>query len=495
MTSNVESHPPRGGDEQSQLGTRAVRSFLWAGVSFGSNKLVLFVATLVLARLIAPAEFGVVAAGLTLIALLEIGLDLGVGAALVYEQQQGISHRVRVAYSLNLLVSAGLTALGIAVAPAVAAFLHEPEATSVFRVMFCYLILRGASQVQTAVLQRDLRYRERAVIDISRAVFRGATSIGLALDGKGVWALVIGLLVGEVVGLLASAFFVPLRPALRFPRAVVGSLLTFGLAILGLKAVGSLYTSGDLLIVGNRLGTRELGLYSIAARLPQLVIDSVYWIFASVAFAFFSQARQHGPEVFRGSMLRALRLTTLFGFSAGAGLAILAPTAVPVLFSARWQEAVAPAVILSLASGVSSIGYASGDIFPAVGRPGLLLRLTAVSASLAIAGFWFAAPYGLAAVACVHLVFHLGFGLLRLHIANRLLGATWAEDLRAIWPSLVTAAGVTALALPVSLLMGRDVPGLVLTVLAGAAGGFAILWVVDRATCRDVSLALRGGLR
>jgi PST family polysaccharide transporter len=360
--------------------------------------------------------------------------------------------------------------------------------------MFCYLVLRGAGQVQYAVLQRDLRFRERTVIDITRSVTRGVASIVLALDDRGVWALVIGLLVGEAAGLVPSNLFVRLRPTLHVPRAVVRSLLQFGVAVLGLKVVGSVYNSSDILIVGHRLGATQLGLYSMALRLPELFIDSVHWIFSSVAFSFYSNARLQGAEAFRRSMLKALRLTTLFGFSAGTGLAILAPTAVPLLFSARWQEAVTPAVLLSLASGIGSIGYASGDIFPATGRPGVLLRLTAGMTAVAIVGFYLAAPHGLAAVAVVHLVFQVAFGLQRLRAANRLLGVTWPQDLAAMAPSVATAAGVAVLALPVSLLLPRDAVGLLLTVLAGVVGAAVALFLTDRELVRGLAGRLRRGV-
>ena len=474
--------PPQAGS----LTTRAVRSFLWSALSFGSTKLIVFGITLVLTRLLAPADFGLVAAGLTLIAFLEIALDLGVGAAVVYEQEHGISDRVRTAYTLNLVLAAALALLGIIAAPAIAAFFRAPDDVDLFRVLFLYLILRGGSQVQTAVLQRDLRYRERTVIDVSRAVVRGTLSVALALADTGAWAIVLGMLGGEVVGLAMAAFYVRVRPAVRLQRSVAASLLRFGAAVLALKMVTTLLSGSDFIIVGGRLGPEELGFYTIAYRLPELGIDTVHWIFSSVAFAVYSKARQQGPEAFRGSMLRALRLTTLFGFSAGVGLAILAPTAVPVLFSDSWTPAVNACVLLSLATGLASIGYASGDIFPAVGRPGTLLGLTALMAPLAVVGFWFAAPYGITAVAAVHLAFQVLFCTARLHVANRLVGSTWRESAVAVGPALASVLGIVALALPVSLLLSPGPLSLVAILASGVVGSLLALLLLARPTLVDI---------
>lgn len=497
MTDFPQGLPPRSNEDASSPGsltTRAVRSFLWSALSFGSSKAVLFLVTLVLTRLLAPADFGLVAAALTLIAFLELALDVGVGAAVVYEQETGITERVRTAYTLNLLLAVGFALLGVSAAPAIATLFGAPDEVALFRTLFLYLILRGAGQMQMAVLQRDLRYRERMVIDVSRALVRGGVSVGLALSDRGAWSIVLGLFAGEMVALALAVVYVRLRPAVRIQRSVAVTLLRFGGAMLSLRLVGSLIHA-DNLIVGGQLGPEQLGYYSIAYRLPELTIDTVHWIFSSVAFAVYAKARRQGPEAFRGGMLRALRLTTLFGFSAGAGLAIVAPIAVPVLFSETWTPAVGPTIFLSLATGVASIGYASGDIFPAVGRPGTLLRLTALMTPLALIGFWFAAPYGITAVAVVHLVFQVLFGVARLHAANRLLGSTWRESAVAMGPGLASVFGIVALALPASLLLPPGPPSLLLTITSGVIGSTLALLLVARPTLVSISELLRGGLR
>ena len=473
------------------LATRAVRSFLWAGLSFGSSKLIVFLVTLVLARLLAPADFGVVAVGLTLIAFLEIALDLGVGAAVVQQQERGITERVRTAYTLNLVLACVLALAGVLAAPFIATVFRAPDSADLFRVLFLYLVLRGAGQVQAAVLQRDLRFRERTVIDVSRAAVRGVVSVALAMAGSGPWAIVLGMLAGELVGLAISIGYVRLLPVLRVRREVAVTLLRFGAAVLGIKVVGAVFSQSDKLIVGGRLGPEDLGLYIVAFRLPELCIDTVHWIFSSVAFSLYSKARAQAPEAFRNAMLRALRLTTMFGFSAGTGLAIIAPVAVPVLFSDTWEPAVGAAVLLALAAGLASIGYASGDIFPAVGRPAALLRLTALMTPPAVVGFWFAAPYGITAVAAVHLVFQLVFGLARLHMANRLVGSTWRQDLTAMYPAVVSALGVVALALPVRLLLPETWWSLVAMVVCGVAGSLLALLLLARPALLDVVTLLR----
>src|ERR1700687_991920 len=131
------------------LGTRAAKGLLWSAVSMGANKFVAFASTVVLARLLDPNDIGVFAAALTLMLYLEVALDLGISAAVVYEQEEGLTARLDTAFTTNILFATALTLLGIGIAPEVARLLGVPGATVIFRVMSFYLLIRGLGQVNT----------------------------------------------------------------------------------------------------------------------------------------------------------------------------------------------------------------------------------------------------------------------------------------------------------------------------------------------------------
>lgn len=353
--------------------------------------------------------------------------------------------------------------------------------------LFLYLLFRGAGQVQDAVFKRDLDFRRRTLVAVASGLLRGVVSVGLAYAGYGAWAVVWGLLVGQLFLTLATSMLLRFRPLLLLDRGAVGGLLRYGLKYLSLKVLDALGENVDYVVVGVQLGAAQLGLYYMAYRLPELVIANVFWIFSGVAFAIYSRARADGPAAFRAFMLKILTLTTLFGFTAGVGLALVARDAVLVLFSARWDPAVAPMTLIALAIGVSSIGYASGDMFPAIGRPGLLLAATLPATAVEDA-FVLVARYGIVAVAWVHLVFNCAFGVVRLLIADHVVGTTLGQCLRAMRPSLCTAAGVAALGLPVRLVLSPGLLALVAIVAAGTLGGVAAL----RLSSPDTYAELRG---
>jgi PST family polysaccharide transporter len=468
----------------------ALHSFLWAGLSFGLTKLAVFASTLVLARVLVPEDFGVVAAAMSMIALFEIGLDLGVGSAVIHDQERGITSRVQTAFTLNVIIATLLTGLFALCAPAVAAYFRVPDQADVFRVLALYLLIRGAGQVHDAVLRRDLDFRRRTLTEVARAVTRFSVSIALALLDQGVWALVWGLLAAEVAGTIVNWTLVRFRPRFSIDRTAVRTLLSFGLAVVAVQAVSVVSANADYLAVGRILGPEELGQYTIAYRLPELLIDNVYWIFSSIALPWYSRARTQAADTFKETMLRALTLLTLFGFPMGTAVALIARDAVPLLFSEQWLPAVGPMVLLALSGGVSAIGYASGDIFPALGRPALLLRLDLCVAAVEITAYFVLARYGILVVAAVNLTVLAVYMVIRLLYANRLVGSTMRDCVRALIPALSVSAGMAACAVPVLLLMERGPASLASVIAAGVVGAVIGAAIGARSTLADIVATL-----
>jgi lipopolysaccharide exporter len=480
--------------EPGSLTERAVRSFGWATVSYGASKLLVFVSTVVLARILTPNDFGIVAGATALILFFDVVLDLGVGAALIYEQEHRITLRVQTAFTLNALIAAALTGIGVLLTPAVAAFTNLQQHENVFRVLLLSLFIRGLGQVQNSVLQRDLHFKGRAVVEIGGSAVRTVLSIALALSGLGVWAIVWGVLVGEIVSTALSWWLTGFWPRFSFDRAVAKVLLGFGLTFIALKVVDAIGMDSDYLVVAHRLGTRQLGYYSMGYRLPELALMSLYWIIGAVAFPIFSQARTQGHAVMVSASLRSLRMITVFSFPAGVLLALAARDVIDVVFTAKWAPAVGPMVLISLMTAVTSIGFASGDIFPAMGRPGTLLKLNVPLTILLVLGYVIAAPYGIVAVASVHLVVAAVYQAARLVLVNSLLGTTMSQDLGAMGPGCCAVLGVLLLAGPVRLFVPSGALCLFLLLFAGLVGATAGLLIGSR----DAAVELRdllGSLR
>ena len=168
-------------------------SFLWSAVSLSSSKLLVFLVTLVMARLLVPQDFGVVAVGLAIVAFLEVALDLGVGSALIYEQERGITRRVQTAFTVNLGIAVACTVCGRGRRPPRRGNLprqgHQPAPGAL-----SLLPAEGARPGSRRGAAPRPGVPPRAGVDVTRAVTRGVVAIPLAMAGAGPWALVVGIL-------------------------------------------------------------------------------------------------------------------------------------------------------------------------------------------------------------------------------------------------------------------------------------------------------------
>jgi lipopolysaccharide exporter len=497
-TSQSPVGTPEQAPEGKPLGQRAVRSAAITALSFGGSKLLVFISTVVLARLLSPADFGIVAAASAVVLYFDVVLDLGVGASLIYEQKRGTSDQAHTAFTLNLLTTGALTGIGLLATPALAAFFSLQSEEDVFRALFAYLFIRGLGQIQNSMLQRDMRFGRRAAFEIARGVVRAGVSIGMAVAGFGVWSLVAGLLAGEAVGTVMLWILAGYRPRLVIHRGFAKAIMAFGLAFIALKILDAIALDSDYLIIGHALGPTKLGYYTIAYRLPELALTSFYWIFSTVAFPLYSQARARGMDVSGSLQLRALRLITIISFPAGVLLALLAPDVIYVLFSAKWAPAITPMVLLSILTAVMSIGFSSGDLFPALGRPGTLLIVNTPFTILLVVALIIVVPYGIIAVAAAHIVMSLIAQGARLALVSRVFGTTMLQQLRAMWPGTCAVIGVLLLAGPIRLLMPHGALSLVLLAAAGLIGAGAALWVGARSSVMELrslvgTLRLSGG--
>ena len=220
--------------------TRA--GIVWSGAAFMAGKAMTFVATLVLARLLTPADFGVAAAILVYLTMIELVSDLGMQATVVYEQEEGVSERVQTAFTINLALVALLTGLAILLAPLAADLFNAEHRTGLFRLGAANLLIVGLGNIPDGLLLREMDFRRRTRPLLVRALVSGTTSIVLAAAGLGPEALVIGLLAGSGAWTLVLWAMTPLRPRLSLDREIARSMAGYGLgatAIDGMSIVGS----------------------------------------------------------------------------------------------------------------------------------------------------------------------------------------------------------------------------------------------------------------
>ena len=450
---------------------RATISFAWSLVGFFLLQLGSFGTFTVAANILPAAELGVVATLSVLVLWVDVLLDLGMGASLIYEQGTGQDDRVKVAFTVNTAMGLAVSAALVLAAPLLADYfkLDDPN---LFRVIAIMILAKSLNQIPDALLKRGFAFKRRMAADLTRAVLRFTVVVTLLLAGVGVWSMVIGTVGAEVAATVVTWIMVRFRPALRWDVPVARELLRFGMAVFGSRLVGMIWVNGDYLIVSGHYGAQSLqfAFYATAFRLPELVIGSAYNLFSGVAFPMYSAANAIGMVKLRAAVLRALRLLALLGFSVGAGMALVARDVLPLLFSPQFSGAATTMTLLCIGAGFAGIGFATGDLFPAIGKPKLGLYFQLVGAPILVTGFLLFVGRGIEAVALVHLAVIIPYSVFRMWITNRMIETTWAQQFRSLLPAFSVTLGIVAFGLPVRLLTSGGFGAMVAIVALGTVG-------------------------
>jgi lipopolysaccharide exporter len=466
-----------GDSAQHSLGTRTARGMLWAFGSYGGGRLLVLISTAVLARLLTPADFGLVALALTFIAVLDGVSTLGLGQALIVQTDEELEDRADTAFFWSIAFGLGASALIAALSPLIASFFNEPEMVGISCALGANFFFRSLGITHYSLAQRGLNFRARTVAEFSDVVVRGIVGIGLAIAGFGAWSLVIGYLIGTISLDIAIWRLVPWRPRLRAGRENLPGLLRFGGTVSAVQVLAAIGNNIDNLFVGRVLGAGSLGIYVIAFMVPNLTVVNMSWVAQQVLFpALATQDRRRMPEAFRITV----RYLWMFALPAALTLAVLAEPIVTFVFGDQWNEAVPPMRVLAIYGFLMATGFAPGTVYMALGRPGVALGLIAARLAVLITGLLIFTSSGLIAVAACQAVAVGSVEAVGLWLASRLVGVSLRDLWSEVRPCLVAGVAMVAPMLAIESAVGDPAVAAIGGVLAGAAVYLGVLWLTAR---------------
>lgn len=423
------------------LSRAAARGAAWSYATFLVSKGLALVSTLVLARILAPEEFGLIALALVFMGYLDIVNDFGIISAVIWRGGD-VERTARVAFGLTLAVGAALSGASLVAAPVVAGFYDEPRLAGLLRVLSATFLLASFGSVQDALLRRAMAFRRRFVAEAVKAGVKAAVTVGLATAGFGAWSVVHGQLAGVTVGAVAYWLLVGWKPSFTFDRRLARGLMGYGsqLTLLGLLAMA--VSSVDQIAIGRRLGAAELGFYAVAFRLPGLLVLNSCSVLSQALFPAFARVRD-GEGSMQGALLRAVQALAALTVPLGLGIALVAPDLVSVLFGERWEPATPVMRLLAVHTVLATLLYNDGDVYKATGRPSVLNALTAVQLALIGPIVWWSAGRGIVSAAAAMVAISGLVLVLRAVLVHRLLGVSVRELGRALRPVLLSAGVMT----------------------------------------------------
>ena len=454
----------------------AGNAMLWQAFQMGGVKALYMVRLLVLAILLKPADFGLIAIALAATGFLLTLTNFGLIPAAVQAETMD-DERYDAVWTFDVTRAVIISALTIIFAPMIAEVFAEPGAVLIIQALALRPLIESLMSIKVAVLNRSLTFRPLAFLKIIEAIFNAVISIALA-KFFGVWAMVFGMIGGATAMVTASYMLAPYRPRLHYDWSAVRPLLKFGGWLLVTGVVAMAGNFGLRLIISRQVGADGLGLYFLAAQLAFLPSEIASEVVGTVAFPLFARLQSNLEQTMRAFQAILTGLMALL-YPICALIIVLSPVLVRDILGAQWDGTVTLIQILALVTMIGLIGDATIPLVKGFGQSYRVTQIELVQSSFLVFMIWFfterhgtvgAALAWLPAITAVQILcLHFIWDIFRAHMRDV------GKPLFAILLATLAGAGVSYVVIRIlPNIAGLAVAGLLATLVTAA-----ILWFSD----------------
>jgi PST family polysaccharide transporter len=450
-----------------------VRGVLWTAAERWGVRLLSLVTFVLLARLLRPSQFGLVALASTFTTILTTVAEAGISTYIVRADDLDEA-RISSTFWTALLISVVAAAALAALSPVIGDALHQPTIAPYLAALSITLVGTGVSSVPMGLLQRDMAFGKLAGRAMGGAIASAFVGIFLALAGAGAWALVAQAIANIAVGAAVLWIRCPWRPTLAFSLTMALESLHFGAKVLTINVLIILRDQGDNLLIGTILGPVDLGYWTVATRILQILIELGVTVIQTVAVPAFARMKNDSARLL-SAYSQATTAAAMVMLPLLVTVSVLSPDLVPALFGHKWAKAGTLSEILTLTGVFAMLVNFDQPVYFALGRPGLELALVT-----GIVGFHLAvtiafAHLGLIPVAIALLGQSAITWLIRVQCLRRFAGIRWGAYSGLIPVIVASAICAGTVALARVYMSGTN---LIALCIAGAVGLFVYTGVL-----------------
>lgn len=469
-----------------RLRARVLSGAVWMVLARVISRLLGVVNIMILARLLLPDDYGLVAQAWTALLVLSIVTSFGLDIVLI--QKPSIEREdLNTAFTLGLLLNSTMAAVGIALAPAVAGFFGDERLIPVIRLLSASMILGGLRNIGVVEFQRELRFSKTFLLDVVPGLAALIVTMVTAFLLRNYWALVAGTVTSVFVDLCLGYVIHPYRPRLGLRR--LRSFLVFSKWIVVNNVLGYLDTRFADLLIARYLGATELGLFRVASQTASMMTSELVAPINRVLFPAYAKVAGD-PDAFRRVYLRTIAVLAFVGIPVTFGLNAVAGPFVAVFLGAKWTQA-APIIELLALNGTLSI-LASSDyaVYMALGRPRFVVLLYSIYLGVLLPLlFLLTREYGIVGSALAFVFANLVATPLNFFVLFRTLSIRFLDFARVLWRTLIASLAMTWLVRSFTpyaeVRFASEVPVLLLSVGLGGCVFFAVafgLWLLTGAS-------------
>jgi len=476
-----------------RLRATTMRGILWFGSDQFGRRIVDQMFAILLARLLLPKDYGVFALAAVFLTFLRIVGSMGMGAAVIQRREIDDEY-LSTGFWASVALGIILAAIGAATGFAVGWWLGDPLVGRVLSVLSLSFLIIAGSSMQMAIVSRRMDYRLLAFRSMAATLVGGVVGITMAYRGFGVWSFVGQELSMYAAGTLLIWRATGWRPRFIFVRSKFLELWSFGSRLQGASLFDYFVRQMDNLLVGRYLGSTALGYYTFGYSVFLAPLNDI-GLLNRVFFPALSRLQDDAVR-FKSAFMRATQYVTMVALPMLVGLALIAPLAVGVVFSAKWLPAVPVIRVLTVAGFFRLLTAFWPTGLEATGKPGLRLRLSMMSVFLYLPAFAIGLRWGILGVAYGYLV----ATILLLPVVYRYVSQAISMTVRDIWSAVsTTVVACSIMAAVVAALMWAleshvhlpQIVVLVVVVAVGAAVYAAAMWLIDPQVIRGLIRTIR----
>jgi O-antigen/teichoic acid export membrane protein len=470
-----------------QLGDSVKRAVIWRSGSQIFAQVLAWASTLMVIRILDPADYGLFAMTQVVIVFLNFLNGYGFAGSLIRDPEL-TEERIRQAFGILLLVNGALALLQVCLAPLAAQYYHQPEVRALLQVQALIFLSTPFAAIPQVLLTRAMDFRKQGLVNIAATVVSAAVALGCALAGLGVWTLVLAplsLFWARALGLQA-VMRTRYRPSFRFAGS--GPMFRFGMALLASSFGWTVMTQADTVIAARWLTPGQLGLYAEAFFLTSLIASKFVPSLNEVAYPAYARM-QDDPAQLGAAFLKAVRLIMLVTSPLYLGLAIVAPDAVFLALGAKWS-AMAPLItVLALAMPVQTLHILFAPAVNALGHTRITMRSSLLGALIMPPAFLLGLHWGAIGLAYAWLLVFPVMPLVTFVQARTKLGIDARRLIAAVAPGLLASVGMAGVVMAIERLLGSLAPWQRLGLEAGFGGATyaALLMVFARESILELA--------
>lgn len=452
-------------NDSKQMNTQMLSGMFWKFAERILAQGTSFIVSIILARLMMPEDYGIVAIVLVFLNIANVFVADGFSQALIQKKGANETDFSTVFYC-SFGVACVLYVILFVTAPWIAAFYDNELLIPVLRVFSLRVLMVAYDSVQHAYIAKNMMFKRFFLSTLLGTVISGVVGIIMAYHGFGVWALVAQYLVNSAVDILVLSVTVHWRPRLLFSVRAAKELMGFGWKVLAVNLVGTVYSNLRSLLIGKFYTEADLAYYNKGKHFPDLLMNNVA---SSITAVLFPALSKHNDDlaVVRKYTQKSIRVTAYIVFPLMVGMIAVAKPMILVLLTDKWIDCVFYTQMVCLYSIMHTITQTNLQAINAVGRSDIVLKLEFIKKPVSLILMLAALPMGTKAIAISLPVSSLFTMIVNMYPASKLLGYSVREQIRDLLPPLILSLVMALLIAPIQQLQIPMLLILVLQVLAG----------------------------